>query len=73
MSVVLVVTNSADEKVRLINCENTEDALKRMESMFRVMCFDGCCDYNNTYLDKKSQYAQVVDGFSQTEMRIGVL
>ena len=73
MCVVLVVTNSTNEKPRLIKCEDVNDALNRMDSLFRVMCFDGCCDQNNTYMDKELQYAQVVDSFAQTEMRVGIL
>lgn len=73
MCVVLAITNTTDSNIKLIQCRNKEDALKKMEKLYEVLHYGNLIDYNNTYYDKELGYAQIVNGITQTEIRIGML
>ena len=73
MCVVLAITNSNDSKIKLIECNDDEDALNKMNIMYQNLCFAKRYDYNNTFFDREIVYAQVVNGLEQIEMRVGNL
>lgn len=73
MNVILTITNSTDSNVKLIKCQDEEEALCKMNNIFHNLCYGRGIDYDNTYFDKEMAYAQVVSAFEQIEMRIGYL
>lgn len=73
MCVVLAITNTTNSKVDLIECDNEDDALRKMEAFYINLSTASQVDYNNTYFDSEIKYAQIVNGFEQIELRIGVL
>ena len=73
MCVVLVITNTTNSKVDLIECDNEDDALRKMEAFYINLSTASHVDYYNTYFDSGIKYAQIVNDFEQIEMRIGVL
>lgn len=73
MCVVLVVTNTADTNIKLIKCKNKEDALSKMEKLYKVLHYGRLIDYDNTYCSKEIAYAQIANGLTQTEIRVGTL
>lgn len=70
---ILAIINSNDSNIKLVQCEDKEDALNKMYNIFQNFCYGRSLDYYNTYFDKDIAYAQVVDDFEQIEMRIGNL
>lgn len=73
MCVILAVTNNNDSNIKLVQCEDKEDALSKMYNIFQNLCYGKSLDYSNTYFDKDIAYAQVVNNFEQIEIRVGNL
>jgi len=73
LETILAITNSINTKIKLIQCKDSEDAYNKMEMIYNAKCIEGTYDGDNTYIDKDSGYAQIVDGLEQIELRIGLL
>ena len=73
MCVVLAITSTADSNIKLIKCKNKKDALTKMHKLFDTLYYGNLIDYNNTYCDEEIEYAQIVNGIIQTEIRVGNL
>lgn len=73
MCVVLAITNNTNSKMDLIECDSEDDALCKMKAFYVNLSTASQVDYYNTYFDSETKYAQIVNGFEQIELRIGVL
>lgn len=69
--VVLAIIKNTKCDIKLIACQDIEDAKEQIETMYNQICNNSLLDYHNTYYDKDSGYAQIVSGLEQTEFRIG--
>ena len=73
MGIILAITNSTSCAIKLIACETVDEALTKMKITYDKLCKENTYDYDNTFFDEEEGYAQVVNGFKQTELRIGTL
>ena len=71
METILAITNSTNSAIKLIACNTYEEAIEIMKSTYNKFLYKKEYDYNNTFLDEDSGYAQIVSGLEQTEFRIG--
>ena len=73
MRVILAITNSLNCSIKLIECDTYDKAIIKMKETYENLCFGIDYDFNNTFIDEDSGYAQIVSGLKQTEFRIGKL
>ena len=70
---VLVITNNKNSSIKLISFKTYEEAINAMKDTYENLCFGIKYDFQNTFMDEDSGYAQVVVGLEQIELRIGKL
>ena len=71
MEIFLAITNSTNCAIKLIACNTYEEAVELLKSTYNKILYKKEYDFNNTFLDEDSGYAQIVSGLEQTEFRIG--